>query len=61
MSATPCNMNATYGAYSACHSGLIEIDRFGDRHIGCVCNRWTWPASPMALPEADLEALRARS
>ena len=43
---------------------LIEIDRFGERLIGCVvCNLWTWPTSPsvsMALPEDDLEALRKR-
>jgi len=44
-----------------CKEPRIEIDRFGERLIGCVvCNLWTWPTSPsvsMALPEADLKAL----
>jgi transposase len=43
---------------------LYEIDRFGERLIGCVeCNLWTWPTSQnvsMALPEEDLGALRKR-
>jgi hypothetical protein len=47
-----------------CNGTLIEIDRFGERLIGCVvCNLWTWPTSPsvsMALPEDDLKALRKR-
>jgi hypothetical protein len=47
-----------------CKGPLIEIDRFGERLIGCVlCNLWRWPSSPsisMALPEADLVALRKR-
>jgi len=47
-----------------CGQHLIEIDRYGERLVGCVaCNRWRWRSSPsisMALPEADLEALRKR-
>jgi hypothetical protein len=47
-----------------CNAPRIEIDRFGERLIGCVvCNLWTWRSSPsvtMALPEDDLEALRKR-
>ena len=38
-----------------CNGPLIEIDRFGERLVGCIeCNRWTWPDSGgvlMALPE----------
>jgi len=44
-----------------CGQGLIDIDHYGERLIGCiVCNRWTWPGSDepfMALPKDDLEAL----
>jgi hypothetical protein len=48
-----------------CNGPQIEIDRFGERLVGCVeCNRWTWPTVreniSMALPEEDLEALRER-
>ena len=54
----------TSGTCHRCNGPLIEIDRFGDRLIGCVvCNLWTWPTSPsvsMALPEADFAALRKR-
>jgi hypothetical protein len=54
----------TSGTCPRCHGPRIEIDRFGERLIGCVvCNLWTWPSSPnvsMALPELDLEALRKR-
>ena len=54
----------TSGTCPRCKGPLIEIDRFGERLIGCVaCNVWRWPTSPsvsMALPEADLEALRKR-
>jgi hypothetical protein len=46
-----------------CNGPLIEIDRFGERLIGCIeCNRWTWPDSgsiSMALPEDDLYAIKA--
>jgi len=46
-----------------CNGRLIEIDRFGERLVGCIeCNRWTWPDSEnvsMALPEDDLYAIRA--
>ena len=46
------------------HGLLIEIDRFGERLVGCVvCNIWRWRSSPsvsMALPQADLAALRKR-
>ena len=29
-----------------CNGPLIEIERFGERLIGCTeCNRWTWPDS----------------
>jgi hypothetical protein len=48
-----------------CDGSLIEIDRFGERLIGCVgCNLWTYPDSEsvsMALPEEDLEALKRMS
>jgi hypothetical protein len=54
----------TSGTCPRCKEPRIEIDRFGERLIGCVvCNLWTWPTSPsvsMALPEADLKALRKR-
>ena len=49
---------------SLCEGELIEIDRFGERLVGCVvCNIWRWRSSPsvsMALPEANLAALRKR-
>jgi uncharacterized protein with PIN domain len=45
-----------------CNAPLIEIDRFGERLVGCVeCNRWTWPGGEsisMALPQEDLEELK---
>jgi hypothetical protein len=48
----------------SCRGPLIEIDRYGERLVGCIeCNRWRWPGSEsvsMALPKEDLEALRAR-
>jgi hypothetical protein len=44
-----------------CNGPQIEIDRYGDRLIGCIeCTRWGWPGSNkafMALSEADLQAL----
>jgi hypothetical protein len=46
-----------------CNGSRIEIDRFGDRLLGCIeCNRWTWPGNDsitMALPEEDLWTLKA--
>ena len=46
-----------------CNGPLIEIDRFGERLVGCIeCNRWTWPDSEtisMALPEDDLYVIKA--
>ena len=46
-----------------CNGPLIEIERFGERLIGCTeCNRWTWPDSEsisMALPEDDLYVIKA--
>jgi uncharacterized protein with PIN domain len=54
-------MNDERTVCSRCQGPLIEIDRDGERLIGCVaCNRWTWPGSNhlfMQLPEEDLEAL----
>jgi hypothetical protein len=47
-----------------CNRGLIEIDRHGERLIGCVdCNRWSWVGSKtnhmfMQLPDEDLQVLR---
>ena len=47
-----------------CQEPLIEIDRYGERLIGCVaCNRWGWPDDKnliMELPEEDIAALRKR-
>jgi hypothetical protein len=47
-----------------CGGPLIEIDRYGERLVGCVvCNLWRWRNSAsvtMPLPEPDLEALRKR-
>jgi hypothetical protein len=47
-----------------CHRPLIEIDRYGERLIGCIeCNVWGKAgdgALPMQLLEDDIEALRAR-
>ena len=46
-----------------CNGPLIEIDRFGERLVGCIeCNRWTWADSgsiSMALPDDDLYAIKA--
>ena len=46
-----------------CNGPLIEIERFGERLIGCTeCNHWTWPDSgsiSMALPEDDLYVIKA--
>jgi hypothetical protein len=46
-----------------CNGPQIEIDRFGERLVGCIeCNRWTWPENDsisMALPEEDLWTLKA--
>ena len=56
-------MGDSLEACPLCNGALIEIDRFGERLIGCIeCNRWTWPTSEsisLALPKEDLEALRA--
>jgi hypothetical protein len=46
-----------------CDGPLINIDRFGERLVGCIeCNRWTWPDSAgcvsMSLPEDDLISVR---
>jgi hypothetical protein len=50
---------------SRCNRPLMEIDHYGERLVGCVeCNRWSWRGSDrlfMALPEEDIEALRARA
>ena len=47
-----------------CQEPLIEIDRYGERLIGCVAwNRWGWPDDKnliMELPEEDIAALRKR-
>jgi hypothetical protein len=46
-----------------CNGPQIEIDRFGERLVGCIeCNRWTWSGNDsisMALPEEDLWTLKA--
>jgi uncharacterized protein YbaR (Trm112 family) len=46
----------------ACHNPLIEIDRYGERLLGCIeCNRWKWIGSNrpvMELAPDDLEALK---
>jgi uncharacterized protein with PIN domain len=48
-----------------CDGPLSEIDRFGERLVGCIeCNRWTWPDSAesvsVSLPQDDLAAFRSR-
>jgi hypothetical protein len=47
-----------------CQEPLIEIDRYGERLIGCVaCNKWGWPDDNnliMELSEEDIAALRKR-
>ena len=51
--------------YPHCHQPLIEIDRYGERWIGCLnCNKWGKPGDNnlvMELSDEDLEALRAVS
>lgn len=46
-----------------CNRLLMEIDRYGERLIGCVdCNRWGHPGDKqliMELPEDEIEELRA--
>jgi len=45
-----------------CYQPLVEIDNYGERLLGCIeCNHWTWRGSKqlIALPQDDLEALRA--
>ena len=45
-----------------CNQPLVEIDNYGERLIGCIeCNQWTWRGSKrlIALPQDDLEALKA--
>jgi hypothetical protein len=45
-----------------CNGPLMEIDRYGERLVGCIeCNRWSCRGSNrlfMELPEEDLAALR---
>jgi hypothetical protein len=45
-----------------CQEPLIEIDRYGERLIGCVvCNRWGWPGDKnliMELSDEDIAALK---
>jgi hypothetical protein len=45
-----------------CHQPLIQIDRYGERWIGCIHrNKWGKPGDRnlmMELSEGDLEALR---
>jgi len=48
-----------------CAGPLSEIDRFGERLVGCTeCNRWTWPDSgeciSLSLPQDDLISVRRR-
>jgi hypothetical protein len=47
-----------------CNGPLNEIDRFGERLVGCTeCNRWTWPDSgeciSLSLPQDDLISVRS--
>ena len=46
-----------------CNGPLTEIDRYGERLVGClVCNRWGHPGDKkltLVMLEEDLEALRA--
>ena len=45
-----------------CNGPLIEIDRFGERLIGCIeCNRWTWPDSGSISMKTICMRLRQRS
>jgi hypothetical protein len=57
--------HGTFSILNSWHGALIEIDRYGERLIGCVaCNRWGWPGDKnliMALPEEDIAALRQRA
>jgi hypothetical protein len=45
-----------------CHQPLIQIDRYGERWIGCIyCNKWGKPGDRnfvMELSEEDLATLR---
>src|SRR4029077_1541298 len=35
-----------------CQEPLIQIDRYGERLIGCVaCNRWGWPGDKNLIME----------
>jgi hypothetical protein len=47
-----------------CKRPQIEIERFGERLVGCIeCNWWMWATSEnisMSLTNEELEALRAR-
>ena len=47
-----------------CNGPLMEIDRYGDRLVGCLaCNRWGHPGDKqltLVMLEEDIEALRAR-
>jgi hypothetical protein len=48
-----------------CNGALSEIDRFGERLVGCIeCNRWNWPDSAecvsLSLPQDDLSDLKRR-
>jgi hypothetical protein len=48
-----------------CAGPLSEIERFGERLVGCTeCNRWTWPNSAgcvfLSLPQDDLITVRRR-
>ena len=46
-----------------CNGPLVEIDRYGERLVGCLaCNRWGHPTDKkltLKMLEEDLEALRA--
>ena len=46
-----------------CHQQLIEIDRYGERWIGCInCNKWGRPGDKnlvMELSEEDFAAVSA--
>jgi len=57
----PSPLAALGGTCHLCHRPLIEIDRCGERLIGCLdCNRWGWEGSTelfMVLPEEELQAL----
>jgi Rieske Fe-S protein len=47
-----------------CSRPLTEIDHYGERLVGCKCNRWGNPGDErlvMELTEDELEALKAMS